>query len=672
VSSIGMPQDCFINTTRYCRAANVPMTNRSAADSGKTVTIFAAAFFFIACTWASYARWANFEYRTFDLAYYVQAIWQLIHGHADVSLMNVPLLGNHVEPIVFLFAPLFALFRHPMLFVVVQNAAVAAMAIIGYDIARRFGLDGKRSALLGIAILLAPAAGFIALHEFHPETLAAPLLLLLVRARLIDNLRWHWVWFVLILACKESMALLLIAYCAVHLVAERKRWPELRTWYLYPMLAAIVWFVICTKAITPAFNAGNIDYLALYDRLGKSPGEILRNAVTHPLNIGSAFCHALVHGNLVWGLLLPFLCLPLLKPRWLLIGAPIFLQHLLSWRSSEWNIYFHYAAPLLPLFWIALVEAVAAFSRPRAISRVVVWFVISACAVAQLFLGPAPAIAATTADWFAHGADRIRKNQFVHKIPADASVLAPLPYLSHLAMREKLYSLHHVLKGLKTLSRESYQPPPPTDFVLIDYLDRATFDPTAGYYHPAMKTVDGRIIPSSDRLLHEFLRRVSWEVDCEDELSLYRQLPSGMSSDASLPGSISHFQIGTHTELINITKTGETLATNQSLTISLQWRFRGERDVFPWMVLKLTNERNKGAIITKGLCRPDARDGIFNDQWLVTSTHGLEPGSYTAEAIFIDNTKQSWLESSGKPGTETTLLARPIPIGNITVAGPSN
>jgi hypothetical protein len=560
-----------------------------------------------------------------------------------------------------------------MLFVVVQNAAVAAMAPIGYDIARRLGLDEKRSALLGIAVLLAPAAGFIALHEFHPETLAAPLLLLLVRARLIDNLRWHWVWFVLILACKESMALLLIAYCAVHLVAERKRgWPELRTWYLYPMLAAMVWFVVCTKAITPAFNAGNIDYLALYDRLGKSPGEILRNAVTHPLVIGSAFWHALVHGNLIWGLLLPFLCLPLLKPRWLLIGTPIFLQHLLSWRSSEWNIYFHYAAPLLPLCWMGLVEAVVGFSGQRTISRTAVWLVIAAGVVAQLSLGPAPAIAATTADWFAHRADRTRKNAFLHKIRADASVLASLPYLSHLAMREKLYSLHHVLKGLKTLSRESYQPPPPTDFVLIDYLDRATFDPVAGYYHPAMKTVDGRIIPSSDRLLHEFLRRVSWEVDCEDELSLYRQLPSGMSSDASLPRSISHFQIGTHTELISISKSGEILSGNQSPTIYLEWRFRGERDVFPWMVLKLTNERNKGAIITKGLCRPDAADGIFNDQWLVTSTHGLEPGTYTAEAIFIDNTKQSWLESSGKPGTETTLLARPIPIGNITVAAPSN
>src|SRR5438132_2383436 len=110
------------------------------------------------------------------------------------------------------------------------------------------------------------------------------------------------------------------------------------------------------------------------------------------------------------------------------------------------------------------------------------------------------------ADWSARRADRLRKNAFISPIPSQASVVAPLPYLSHLAMREKLYSLHYILKGLKTLSRASYQPPPPTDFVLVDYLDSATFDPRAGYYHPTMKTADGRIIPSSDRLLHEFLK----------------------------------------------------------------------------------------------------------------------------------------------------------------------
>src|SRR5664279_255498 len=96
-----------------------------------------------------------------------------------------------------------------------------------------------------------------------------------------------------------------------------------------------------------------------------------------------------------------------------------------------------------------------------------------------------------------------------------------------MAMRAHLHSLHYVLKGLKTLSRSAYSPPPPTDFVLIDYDDSATFDAVSGYYHPAMKTVDGRVIPSSDRLLHEFLRRCSWTVLATNELTVLRKRESG-------------------------------------------------------------------------------------------------------------------------------------------------
>src|SRR5205085_6475536 len=152
----------------------------------------------------------------------------------------------------------------------------------------------------------------------------------------------------------------LTAYSVVFLAIDRRRgFKTLIRWYGLPLLVAVGWFLICTQLITPAFNSGNIDYLSLYDRLGKSAGEMVWNAVTRPQLIGRALIQSLSQGNLVWGLLLPFGLLPLLRPRWLLISAPIFLQHLLSWRSSEWSIYFHYAAPVLPLLWIGALEAMA-------------------------------------------------------------------------------------------------------------------------------------------------------------------------------------------------------------------------------------------------------------------------------------------------------------------------
>jgi uncharacterized membrane protein len=649
----------------------VTTTKRPATDPGKGPIFALALVFFAACTWTSYARWANFEYRTFDLAYYVQALWQLIHGRFQLSVEGVPILGNHVEPIVILLAPLFLLFRHPVVFVLVQNAALASMGPVAFSIGRRLGLDRKTALLLAGAVLITPATGYVALHEFHPEAFTAPFLLLTLHARLRDSLRAHWGWLIALLACKENMALLVAAYCAVHALLERKRpFAELRVWYLWPMALSILWFLACTKLITPALNSGSIDYLALYDRLGASGGDILLKAITEPQRILGALVQSLGNGNLLWALLLPFLGAPLLRPRWLLIGTPILLQHLLSWRSSEWTIYFHYAAPLLPLFWIGLAEGVARIERwtslPVLVRRSLPFLVIAACLGAQFFLGPAREMTATTANWFKDEKTRVRKRAFISQIPPGASVLAPLPYLSHLAMRENLYSLHYILKGLKTLSRSSYAPPLPTDFVLIDYDDSATFDPVSGYYHPTMRTVDGRVIPSSDRLLHEFLRPASWTVRASDELTMLRHGMSVLELPAPIPSSGETVEITPGAVLTSITKSADEL-TEQGLEIKMNWNFQEPREVFPWMFLKLTpRDHRNGIVISRGLCAPEVTTGLHQEIWRITPSKQIPEGNYAVEVLFVDNTKRVWAGKSGQP-EPAALLSRPVPLGELRV-----
>ena len=647
-------------------------TKRPAADPGKGPILVLALVFFTVCTGTSYARWANFEYRTFDLAYYVQALWQAIHGRFQVSVQGVPLLGNHVEPIVLLLVPLFLLFRHPLVFVLAQNAALASMGPVAFGIGQRLGLDRKTALLLASAVLLTPATGYVALHEFHPEAFTAPFLLLMLHARLRGSLRAHWGWLIAVLACKENMSLLIAAYCAVHMFLERKRPPaELRGWYLWPLLLSILWFVACTQLITPALNSGNIDYLALYDRLGSSGGDILLKAITQPQRILGALAQSLGNGNLVWALLLPFLGVPLLRPRWLVIGAPILLQHLLSWRSSEWTIYFHYAAPLLPLFWIALAEGAAKIDRwtplPVLLRHSLPFLVVAVCIGAQFFLGPARDIAATPWNWIEGEQTRARKRAFLSQIPPESSVLAPLPYLSHLAMRENLHSLHYVIKGLKTLSRSTYSPPPPTDFVLIDYDDSATFDPVAGYYHPTMGTVEGHVIPSSDRLLHQFLQPSSWTVRASDELTLLRQVKSAVELPAPVPNSGETLEITSGAALTGIMKSADEL-TEQGLEIKMRWNFREPREVFPWMFLKLTpRDHGNGIVISRGLCAPEVTNGPHQENWRITPSKRIPKGNYSVEVFFVDNSKRVWAGKSGQSDPLGALLSPPISLGELRV-----
>lgn len=652
-------------------AVTTPKWLAAALDKGPILSL--AVIFFAICTWASYAHWANFEYRTFDLAYYVQAVWQLTHWRFQVSVEGVPLLGNHVEPIVFLIAPLFLIFRHPMVFVLVQNAALASMGPVAFNIGQRLGLDRKTALLLGSAVLITPASGYIALHEFHPEAFTAPFLLLMLQARLRRSLCAHWVWLIAVLACKENMALLIAAYCAVYVVLEHKRpLAELRAWYLWPMALSVLWFLLCVKLITPTLNSGNIDYLALYDRLGTSAGDILVKSITQPQRILGALFQSLTHGNLLWALLLPFLAVPLLRPQWLLIAAPILLQHLLSWRSSEWTIHFHYAAPLLPLFWIALAEGVAGIDRktpvPVLIRGSLPFLVVTTCVVAQILLGPVGDIARATASWFNGEQNRARKRGFVTQIPPEASVLAPLPYLSHLAMRENLHSLHYVLKGLKTLSRSTYSPPPPTDFVLIDYDDSATFDAVAGYYHPTMKTVDGRIIPSSDQLLHEFLQRCAWTVHAEDELTLLQKRISAEELPPLTPSTVGIIELTPSSTLTDISKSADEL-TEKGVAITMSWNFQEPRQIFPWMYLKLTpRDHQKEIIISRGLCAPEATQGPHQESWRVTLSKQISEGDYSVEVFFVDNAKRAWEAKLVQPLANAQLLAPPVSLGELRVA----
>jgi uncharacterized membrane protein len=654
------------------KAFPVTTTKGLAADPGRVAVLGVALIFFAACTWASYAHWANFEYRTFDLAYYVQALWQLIHGRFEVSVEGVPLLGNHVEPIVVLIVPLFALFRHPMAFVLFQNAALAAMGPVAFSIARRIGMKPAPALLLAIALLITPATGYVALHEFHPEALTAPCLLLMIHARLRNSLRAHWLWLIALLACKENMALLVAAYCAVHLVLERKRpLAELRSWYIGPLALSILWFLLCTKVITPALNSETIDYLALYDRLGKSAGDIAIKSITDPQRIIGALGQSLRNGNLLWAMLFPFLGLSLLRPRWLLIAAPVLLQHLLSWRSSEWTTYFHYAAPLIPLFWMALAQGVSGIEHSRRVPVGIRFgfpvLVVGACVAAQILVGPVGSIIASVAQWPSGQHDRARKTTFINQIPPAASVVAPLPYLSHLAMREKLYSLHYILKGLKTLSRSAYDPPPPTDFVLIDYDDSATFDPEAGYYHPAMKTVDGRVIPSSDRLLHDFLKRTSWATNSSNEMTLLRQQDSTAEVPVSNLTSAAPIEIGPRTTLTGIGRTSDIL-TEAGLEIQMNWSFQEERDFFPWMFLKLTSREPRPAItIARGLCAIERTRGAHSEKWRVIPHPRIPPGDYSAEAVFLDYAKLLWAEKSGPRNAQPPPNSVRVPLGQIKV-----
>ena len=603
-----------------------------------------ALLFAVAAVSVSWWHWWTFQYTSFDLAFYVQALWLALRGKWHVSLLDVPLLGNHAEPIVFLLAPFFALWSHPMLPVIAQGAALATMPATAWRIACRLGIEPRAALLLALATVLTPATFLVAIYEFHPEALAAPLLLLLIEARLAGRRGWFWIWFLATLAVKENMALLLVVWCAVFALLDWRRRADWVRWNVWPGLVAGVWLLVCARVIGPWLNAGRVDYLELYSHLGASAGEIVRGFFIAPQRAAGALWRALTTGNLVWALLLPLLGLPLLRPRWWLIAAPLLLQHLLSWRPSEWSIGAHYPAPFLPLLWIAAVETIARMRAQRALAL----GIVAACVVGQAWVGPLRELVREASQFARLLEARQWRAELLATVPPQASVMAAQPYLSHLAQRERLLSLHHTLKGLKTLSRAAHEMPTPTDVVFLDYEDRTTFNPEAGYYHPAMRTATGQAVPSSDRLLHDFLRQQSWRAEARNAVTV-------LTRGTAVPGFASEappVRFDAQTTLLGV----QLAAHPTGLRMRLAWEFSGERERFPWLMLVLDDGRVRRPFL-KGACAIEAGAGRHTEQWEVD----LPPGEYALEAVFFDAGAALW--DGRLPPVDATHVLRSLALG---------
>lgn len=586
--------------------------------------LWIAALVFCAAVIAdSWFRWATFQYGTFDVAFYTQALWLALHGQAHVSLLDVPLMGNHAEPICYLLLPFFWIWKSPMLFVVAQALMLATMPFTAWRIARRMEFSTRGAMWMSLATLLAPATGFVALHEFHPEALAAPLVLLVIEARLARRPGLFWIWFILALACKENVALMLGWLCVVHWVLERDRGREWQMVFnILPGAIALGWVALYAFWLAPKWNGGNVDYGELYSRVGGMSGIF-----SNPGRAIGAAWHALTNGNLVWGLIAPFLLLPLLRLRWLIIAAPLFAQHLLSLRQSEWSLHFHYAAPLLPLAWIGAAEACSRlFWRD-----VMAGWIVVACVVCQSWFGPVRSIIMTTrsaneALWASKW-----KSEMLAAIPENASVTAGIPYLSHLAKREQLHSLHFILKGLKTLSRVEYIQPPPTDVVLLDSGDIETFNRAAGYYHPTRIMTDGRTISSSDLLLHQYLQKSQWRVIARNELSLFlhdKSPSAGLSAGKGIKLDDFHTLVAVEPM---------PPLPGDSMLFVLTWELLAKRPALPWMRLYLSRADGHSYIIEKGPIAPEIESGRVREAWSVRPPSSIPPGKYRGTILIYDS-----------------------------------
>ncbi len=416
----------------------------------------------------SFLRYQSFGFNDFDFAVYAQALWAILHGSIHSSILGIPFLGNHLDLILFLIAPLYAVFPSPLTLLFLQTIFLGLGVVPVYLLAGE-KLGKAFAAVFSILYLFYPALHFLNHFEFHPVAFATPFLLFMwyffEKSRFIPFL----VFMFLAMSCKENIPLGVIffgLYVKLFTRGDRK-------WRLVPSVCGLFWFIAGILTVRH-FNQGLIDFGSLYRGIFEvGIGRVLLS--WHNLEFS-------------FQLLAPLAFFPLLAPEILFAASPFFLMQFLSLRGTDHSILYHYTAALIPFLFVAAVVGTSrllnsgVFTRPKMTTA---GLLLVFCFASNVWFGLVPKLwAGLPRDYVLSDLDRAKAN-FIGQIPPEASVVATFEFLPKLSKRLGLYSFHHVVMNAHTLAAyPGYRLPEDVEYALIDFDDPLTFSafyPAEGY-----------------------------------------------------------------------------------------------------------------------------------------------------------------------------------------------
>jgi len=298
-----------------------------------------------------------FQTTAFDLGNMDQAVWNSLHGRL-LPFTNWgeegTRLAYHVDPILVLISPLYLLYSDPKTLLVFQALVVGLGALPLFWLAKEMLGESLVALVFPLVYLLFPALEAANMFDFHPTTIAPPLLLYAFYYLWKRKYPWFFLFSFLIMTCKEEMSLLVLMMGLYILVVQRNWQVGLST-----VVLGLAWFIVAVYIVIPHYNpGGRSPYLAAYGYLGQGPLTMLRTMVMEP---GVVLRNVLTREKLGYlgNLLAPVAFLSLLAPQVLLLFAPTLAINLLSANPQFYTLEkFHYAAPLVPFVVLSAILGV--------------------------------------------------------------------------------------------------------------------------------------------------------------------------------------------------------------------------------------------------------------------------------------------------------------------------
>ena len=383
-------------------------------------------------------------YRTggYDLGIFTQYAKAFAHGHAPTSPLLAKgaalsqtgpnLFGDHFSPILVVLGPAYRLWPHAETLLLLQAALVAiSVFVIAGCAVRRLG--ARSGCCVGVAYALSWGVQQLIGFDFHEVAFELPFMACALAAYLDGRSRACGVWSLQLLWVKEDMGLTVIVLGL--LLARRDRRMGIAVCITAAAVAALAMIVV----IPHYAAAGGLGRLGS----GADAGGGYGMALTQPW---------LIPPKLIWPpvkVVTVFMVLAAggfaaVRSPLILVALPTLLWRFTANTPNYWGLSWHYSAVLMPVAFLALVDALS--PRPRALVRLPLATRLPA-AVAVLAVGLSAAFPlhdlATPAFWrtprHVTAADAA-----VAAVPADALVAATNNLAPHLVDRATVYPLTSV------------------------------------------------------------------------------------------------------------------------------------------------------------------------------------------------------------------------------------
>ena len=417
--------------------------------------------FFLLCR----LRHDRFGTFAFDLGTYDQGVWLLAHGKMFDTVRGLNVLGHHANLILLALAPFYRLGFGVGFLIFVQVAAQASGAVAIFLLARDRLADRWLALAMAGVLLLNPTYQFLTWEFFHPDALAvAPMLFAwwAGRAR-----RWGWftVAAVLAMACKEDVALAMIAMGLVLLFKESRRAGAILAG------ASALWYLVATRVVIKHYlNGLDPFYDTFFGDLGHTFPEVVKNTVLRP---NKTFDLATRSDRLSYYRMIfvpvGFACFA--SPSTLLVAVPMLAVNALTTFPYARVYMYHYSALVVAGVMIATVEGIARMGRSPAARRFLVGLVAAIALATSVTWGVSPISTKYKAGFWPLSRDtRVEvQKEALSIVPKGASVSATYLYVPHLTHRTRIYNFPEPWKRVDWgVSGEGLHDPGVVQWIVVD------------------------------------------------------------------------------------------------------------------------------------------------------------------------------------------------------------